>query len=189
MGAGYRPGSRRWSDRERVAAGALVGGPRILHLQAAAEERRVHVEDGALDDRGAARVDQHADAVGSRDHVILCADRLVEPELVGEPGAPAGDDAQAKDGLGATVLGRELRDLARGGVRHGQGCGGGAHRNKDSPPRAGMPQRRPQPPRNEAKIRAYVRAPVTSSSTAIDSSAVWASERSPGPKITVGIAA
>src|SRR4051794_32396982 len=189
MPRGYPP---RWcgpSDRERVAARALVRGPRVLDLQAPTEQRRVELERRPVDDRRAARVDHHPNTLHAGDDVIVRGHGLVEAELVGEARASAGDDPQAQDRLGAALLRGELRDLARGGVREGPRRGRGAHGLQDSRTRDGSRCAVRQPPRNEAKMRAYVRAPVTISSTSIHSSAVWATERSPGPKMTVGIAA
>src|SRR3954453_24157821 len=82
MAGGYRSGPRSRSDRERVAAGALVRGPRVLHLEAAAEQRGVELQRRPLDDRGAAGIDEHAHAAGARDDVVLGRSRVVETQLV-----------------------------------------------------------------------------------------------------------
>ena len=66
------------SDRERIAAGALVHRARVADLQAATQQGRVELQRRALDDRRAPRVDNDPDTTGGPDHVVVlgaCARR------------------------------------------------------------------------------------------------------------------
>src|SRR5829696_7488661 len=106
--------------RATAAAAALDVG--VVHGEAGAHEA-VHVVELASHDVGDAHgVDEHPDALGLEDLVVL-GDLVVEVDAVLESGAAAGPDADAQREILLAFLGHEGLDLLCGVV--GDGDDGG----------------------------------------------------------------
>src|SRR5215203_970524 len=107
---------------ERAAAAAAALDVGVVHGEAGAHEA-VHVVELAAHDVGDAHgVDEHPDALGLEDLVVV-GDLVVEVDAVLETGAAAGPDADAQREILLALLGHEGLDLLCGVI--GDGDDGG----------------------------------------------------------------
>ena len=101
-------------------------GPRVVYLESAAQEGVVELERRAREDRNAFRVDQDLE-VARLDHDVVARGRLLERQLVAEPGAPTGNHADPQVRFGEALAMSERRGFGRSLVRYGKDlCVGGA---------------------------------------------------------------
>ena len=89
---------------------------RVVEDEPAADERRVVVECGALNELITLRVDEHLRALGTFENVVAFARRSLPRERVAQTGTSAGFDADAKPAVRDTVPGGHLLNECGGVV-------------------------------------------------------------------------